>query len=521
MRIGKLVRYIKKSFRSDSGYAIILSAIFTVFGIILALRHEMWRDEVNVWLIARDHSSVIEILRHLRYDGHPGLWHLCVFAMKYVFPHPIAMQMLHLIIAATTVYLFVRFSPFTRLQKALFAFSYFPFYEYAIITRNYALGILLLFLFCVLFSKRFERFPLVGFILFLLAHTSVHALIIAISIGIALFVEYIFSAEKRQETNKLQISIGFSLIAVGVITSFFQLKPPPDYGFAVGWTTKFDLQHLRNVLNIISKAFIPVPQFTFLFWGSNVLDKLPSSITVHLVLSSLILLWAILLLVRKPIALLMYIAGTLGLLTFFYIKYFGGIRHWGFLFMLFLSSVWIEKYYRDIEFKWKPLNGISMAFRKHRSKVLTLVLVIHLVGGVVAAQYDYRYIFSQARATAKFIKKEKLDDLLIAGDEYTGVAPVSGYLGEKLYYPRVHRVGSFWILKKGWLPNVTPDEVLKEVKAFGEKMGRDVLIILNYPLDEQMVERYSLTKVAEFVGAIVGYEQYYLYLGKEAYDAKN
>ncbi len=182
--------------------------------------------------------------------------------------------------------------------------------------------------------------------------------------------------------------------------------------------------------------------------------------------------------------------------------------------MLFLSSIWVGKYNRDIEFKWKPLNGISMAFGKHKGKVLTLILVIHLVGGVVAAQYDYRYTFSQARGTAKFIKKEKLDDLIIAGDEYTGVAPVSGYLGKKLYYPRVHRVGSFWILKQGWLPNVTPDEVLKEAKAFGEKRGRDVLIVLNYPLDEQMLEKYSLTKVAEFVGAIVGYEQYYLYLGK-------
>jgi len=248
------------------------------------------------------------------------------------------------------------------------------------------------------------------------------------------------------------------------------------------------------------------------FWGSNILDKLPASITVHLVLSSLILLWAILLLVRKPMALLMYIPATIGLLTFFYVKYSGGIRHWGFLFMAFLAAVWVGKYCRDIEFKWKPLNRISIALGTHLNKVLTLILVVHLVGGVVAAQYDYRYTFSQAKATAKFIKQEKLDDLLIAGDEYTGVAPVGGYLGKKLYYPRVHRVGSFWILKKGWLPDVKVDDIIKEIKRFGSERGQHALLILNYPLDEQMVERYSLTKVSEFVGAIVGYEQYYLYL---------
>ena len=47
------------------------------------------------------------------------------------------------------------------------------------------------------------------------------------------------------------------------------------------------------------------------------------------------------------------------------------------------------------------------------------------------------------------------------------------------------------------------------------------IIILNYPLDDQKVEEYSLTKVSEFVSAIVGYEQYYWYLDKEAYNAKD
>ncbi len=102
----------------------------------------------------------------------------------------------------------------------------------------------------------------------------------------------------------------------------------------------------------------------------------------------------------------------------------------------------------------------------------------------------------------------------MAGDEYTGVAPVSGYLGKKLYYPRVHRVGSFWILKEGWLPDVMADDMLKEINEFAEKKEQNVLIILNYPLNDQQMKTYSLIKIAEFVGAIIGYEQYYLYLEK-------
>lgn len=140
--------------------------------------------------------------------------------------------------------------------------------------------------------------------------------------------------------------------------------------------------------------------------------------------------------------------------------------------MLFLASIWVEKQCHDMERMWRPLNRISIAFRRHKNKVLTAILVIHLVGGVVAAQYDYRYTFSQAKATAKFIKKGKLNDLIIAGDRYTEVAPIGGYLGKKLYYPRIRGFGSFWFLKKGWWPDVTVDNLLKEVRRLGgERAG--------------------------------------------------
>jgi hypothetical protein len=508
---GSIVAYIKEFYQRDSRYAFILWLIFIVPSIILALRHEMWRDEVNVWLIARDLSSPLEIIRHLRYDGHPSLWHLCVFVLRHIFPNPIAMQMLHLAIASMTVYMFARFSPFTKLQKALFIFGYFPFYEYNIMVRNYALGVFLIFLICVLFPKRFRLFPLMGFILFLIAHTSVLALIVAISIGFFLFIEYITLGDKRKEISKLKIGIGFFLIALGVVTSILQIKPPADYGFAVGWVTKFDPKHLQNVLSIVARTFIPIPQFIFGFWGSSILDKLPKPLIVSLVLSGLILLWTILVLMAKPKVLLLYISGTLGLLVFFYIKYFGGMRHWGFLFVLFLASLWVEKYFCNTKHIWKPLGRISTALQKHRNIVITIILAINLVGGIVAARYDYKYTFSEAKATAEYIKKEKLDGMFIAGDEYTGIAPISGYLGEKLYYPRVHRVGSFWILNKDWLPTVTIDEILEDVEKTRKEDGRSLLLILNSPLDDQRLQKYSLTKIAEFLPAIVGYEQYYLY----------
>ena len=250
---------------SDNRFAITLSTVFLVSGAVIAWHHEMWRDEMQAWLIARDAQSVFELFTILKkYEGHPSVWHLGLYVLQFFTNSPIIMQVYHLIIATATIYVFARFSPFTRLQKTLFAFGYFPFYEYAIICRNYAIGILLLCLFCTLFSRWKQKFPLVGLILFVLAHTSVHALIIVISIGLLLVLEVLFTSERPSQTH---MGIGIALIMTGIFTAIYQIAPAADQGTRPGWTTAFDWHHLQNVLNIIPRAFFPIPIFTFHFLG--------------------------------------------------------------------------------------------------------------------------------------------------------------------------------------------------------------------------------------------------------------
>ena len=64
----------------------ILLAGYLVFNGILLAGHELWRDEANVWLIARD-LSPIQLFREIRYQGHPCLWYLLVMPFaKLGFP---------------------------------------------------------------------------------------------------------------------------------------------------------------------------------------------------------------------------------------------------------------------------------------------------------------------------------------------------------------------------------------------------------------------------------------------------
>ncbi len=117
------------------------AGLFFIVALFGLCHHEMWRDEIETWMVARDSPDLATLFEHQRYTGHPSLWYLLLFALTRLTQDPKAMALLHLAIATLTVYLFLRYSPFTPLQKGLFGFGYFPFYEYALISRAYALGL--------------------------------------------------------------------------------------------------------------------------------------------------------------------------------------------------------------------------------------------------------------------------------------------------------------------------------------------------------------------------------------------
>jgi hypothetical protein len=501
---------------SDNGYAIGLTAIFLVVGTITALRHEMWRDEIQAWLIARDSASVIDLLRNLKYEGHPGLWHLCLTPLSRITWSPGIMQGFHLLIAATTAYLFARFSPFTRLQKFLFAFGYFSLYEYSIICRNYALGVLLLCLFCMLFQHRYARFLRVGVVLFLLAHTSAHALILTIGIGFALLLDYLVAGRKVQKAvgwNERKIWLGFGVIALGVATSVLQLKPPADTGFAVGWYLRYDANRVKEVIKIITHAFLPVPEVRLHFWGSRLLETYPPFGRFQLHLCYFLFGLTSCVLLRRPTALLIYLIGTIGLLVFFYVKYLGSIRHHGFLFMLFVVVAWIYRYCPEIRFK--PIHRFSGFWEKLLSPILTLILVFHLIGGVNAVRMDYRYPFSNGKAATTYIRENGMADALIVGEGDYAVSTIVGYLKTaRVYYPRGSRFGSFIVWDMARTPGVSNDRILEDARKLQTQTEKKILIILNYPLDRGWTDEHSLTELARFTGSTIGDEGFYLYLLK-------
>ena len=511
---GKLETKNHRTQRNDARYAIGLTTGFLILGGLTAFNHEMWRDEIQAWLLARDSASLFELFAHLKYEGHPGLWHLCLLPLSRITASPIIMQVFHLLIAGVTVYLFARYAPFNRFQKFLFCFGYFVLYEYAIIARNYALGLLFITLFCVLFRERYKRPLWIGSILFLLAHTSVHALIVTIAISFALFCEYLLMKTARFQTtptDKNLIWLSFALIGIGILTSVLQLKPPPDTGFAVGWRFDYETNHLFKVIKLISRAYLPIPKPTLHFWNSHQLEAYPLFQTFQLPLCFLLILCGVVLMAKRPTALLIYLTATLGLLAFFYVKYYGSIRHHGFLFLTFLMVAWIYRECPEIGTRARLRNAPTVKERAF-SILLTLILACHFIGGLIAVRMDNRHIFSCGKQTAAYIQARGMQEMPMVGDTDFAVSTVVGYLEkDTIYYPRGGRFGSFVRWDNTRTAEIPTVSVLEAAKALSTQTSQEVLIILNRAVSARLQEQYRLINVAHFTGSTIGDEEFSLY----------
>jgi hypothetical protein len=67
---------------------LLVSAVFLVVGAFVIAHHELWRDEVQAWLLARDSSSAIDLFSRQKYEGHPALRQLLLMPLTRALSRP-------------------------------------------------------------------------------------------------------------------------------------------------------------------------------------------------------------------------------------------------------------------------------------------------------------------------------------------------------------------------------------------------------------------------------------------------
>lgn len=475
---------------AKENFPITLTICFVVVGIFGIFAHELWRDETQAWLFARDSSGLLDLLKNLRYEGHPPLWHVSLFFASRIIDSPVIMQFMHLAIAALTVYLFARFAPFKKLHKVLFSFSYFMLYEYAILSRNYSLGILFGVIFCVLYTRKQRNFLQIGIVLFLMSQTSVMGALLAVILGGYVGVDFLLQ-KKRTISDWKRISLGLSIAATGVLLFFLQTRVPADGAYST-----FRIIDIRYVLSLLWQSFVPIPARAVSYWNTNLL---PNQDLATLFSIGLLFVTG-LYFKRKLKFLLLYLSGLAVFLSFFYFMNFGGLRHHGYIFIFFLLCVWLM----NAEER-RPKQD---SFWHFQNILLTVLLSVQVLGAAAALYKETRLTFSRSEAAASYIQEQQLDTLPIVGVVDYQTSALLGFLHKDAYYLQSERQGSFIIWDERRLQTMTDEQVLAKTKQYAREQNTDVLLVSNRDLSAQ-----GLQLKEKFTdNAVIVDELYFLYI---------
>jgi hypothetical protein len=507
-----------------------LTVSFLVVALFNLLHHEMWRDELQAWMIARESNSISDLLRNMRYEGHPPLWFLLLYGITRFTSWAPAMQWLNLVIATGTAFLIAAYSPFSKLQKALLCFGYFPLYEYGTISRNYGLGLFCLFLFCAWYHPdRRQNWVIAALLLSLLANTSIYGTMIAMAFAVSLFA---FPAIAERDTRgSLALPAPHAraaalIFCACVALAIFQMLPPPDTGTVVGWHLPTSARSLGVTLTQVWKAFLPIPRSLSHYRDTNFflpeiapIERWPvlGSATIPLIApfllvsvamlgSAIILLIAPLLLARSRWALLAYASATAAILTFSHVKYRGAERHLGHLFLVFIACLWIAARFPEKGFAFHPFERASRLLAGQRQRIITCLLCVHVAVAATASGVDWAGPFSQGSSVAEFLRRSGMAGTFIVGDNDSAVSTVAGYLDRGIYYPRSRSIGSFIVWNRKRLQ--PPQSLIAAATEIATLRKQAVLVISN---DRLETGASSAHEVAEFTGSVVENEDFYLY----------
>jgi hypothetical protein len=287
--------------KNHKKYFIFLIALYFTLSLIGILNHEIWLDESHHWLLSRDSVSLKNLIFNTRNEGHPIIWNVFLYYITRITSNPFWMQFLHIIISTSTIFIFLFKAPFNLIFKTLFLFGYFTFYEFNIISRNYMLGVLFLFLALSLFKDRDKKITLI--FIFLALSANVHAMFTVISFAVFL----VLLIEKLQNTTTIKkhsFLIGSFIFAIGLLLSISQIIPEnSSFFFSRIETMSLQEKIIPGVVSLF-KGLFPIPDFrTIHFWNSNLFVELSKPISGIL---SILVYFILLLIFRKKYTLFLF-----------------------------------------------------------------------------------------------------------------------------------------------------------------------------------------------------------------------
>lgn len=463
---------------SSAWLKVLLFVAYITLVIFVSSRHEPWRDEFADLSIAMESRTLGDLFHNSKTEGFPILWYFVLWIGFKIFPQVVVLKIVNLILVSLAVGIFLCWAPFPWWQQALWIFGFFPAYQYSVINRSYGLSMLLLFVICALYPKRWQKIIPFAAAVFLFANTNVHSLILSLALVFSLGWEVWKEGSRLLSDRK--IVAGFGVMLLGIFLSVLQVFPDPDSIVKIyNLTPSFIFQQLPQ-------AFIPGPLFAQGFALKNVW-----------ILSALIGIFYLANFSKTSLG-LFSLSGGLGLSWFFLLFYPGMPRHQGFLYLLITAVLWMEKdSLAQIPAKLSRFSSFFKGLRGIRNWIFVFFLFLQIGAAYDWIAKDIRQPFTANVLLADYIRQrpEYQDAILIPEPDYLLIS-VGYYLPNKIFLPRQHQFATRVQYAKTNDAFLSMTQLLEEAARFKKETQKPVLIIFGHRMSENEAEiRFSYHKV--------------------------
>ena len=460
---------------------------WVVFGLFLIitfsgiLYHEPWSDEAQVWLMARD-LTFSKLIQQLPYEGTPGLWHALVFPIaKLNLPYE-AQAWLHWLIISSAIFIFLFFSTIPKRIKALFVFSYYPIYEYAVIARNYSISLLFIFILSALHKERFVRPITYSLFLGLLFQTNLLVFFPAILL-MFLFIIDSYKNESILKNNKYLISI--SIMITSACLAILQIIPYPGQLHA-------HLSSLRisELSSSLAGIFLPINGGYGEVFFINIWSQVLSLLTLFCLI---LLAYFLIKNIKVRLGLLLSWAW---LIFIFLAKPIGALRHYGFFIIFLITAWWLDRYY--------------LQSKNKASHIATSLIGLLLLPGIIIAgnNYvkEYKYNFCGGKEMARYLKDNNLEDAHIASLSSPINMSLLPYLPNTKFWQAERQVFGTYTTYDAAFINGLVDHELRKEKIIQNFANQDFLLLTTFKIDSENWLLITQNKKPSFSGGF-----FYLY----------
>jgi hypothetical protein len=501
----------------------LLRITFVLYALLLiyaGLHHEVWGDEVHSWNIAKGSGSYPDLLANRRYEGHPPAWYTLLWLITRFTHQVLAMQVMQWLIALGIVWIILFKAPLALSSRLLLPFGYYFLFEYGLISRNYALGVLIAFCICLILRKDF-RFRLIIYYGLLFGLSNVHLLTLLLAGPIHLyFLGLIRQKQKRPAPLFLHALLGLLVIIPAIL---FIYIPSDSEVNPFAWTRSWNIRQLGDFYRPLCRAFLPVPAWwNYHFWNTEFLldARLPKA---FILLIAALLLGYLFFILRKSRRSMLFLAANLVLSYFLSVTAFSlnTARHAGFLYIGLVIAWWL---YQDEPSTSPDPDHISTSPNHrntptdHRStRMFNILLIIQLIAGVFAVAKDIKLPFSNTWQVPALIKEIPQGETAVT-DYWTSNAVVA-FTDNPVYCLDVQQELSFVLFDSRLTPvDHNPHRYTEGLQQLFQKNGSHTVywLSLSSPqllnrVDTLLAKSCRLTLIDKREGAIEPGSNLYLY----------